>query len=125
MSASQSKDSGSPALGIGGATSGEAGSTPTHETMAETGGSGGEALTKPRDEEIAGSGASGKTQGDKLQHAVDAASGPEGAGTAATATARGAQNTRSQQAGIQETGLGTPETGGNQSEADLAPPYRP
>jgi hypothetical protein len=125
MSASQSKDSGSPALGIGGATSGEAGSTPTHETMAETGGSGGEALTKPRDEEIAGSGTSGKTQGDKLQHAVDAASRPEGAGTAATATARGAQDTRSQQAGIQETGLGTPETGGNQSEADLAPPYRP
>lgn len=125
MSASQSKSGDSPALGIGGATSGEAGSTPTHETMAETGGSGGDALTKPRDEEIAASGASGKTQGDKLQHAVDAASGPEGAGTAATATARGAQDTRSQQAGIQETGLGTPETGGNQSEADLAPPHQP
>ncbi|MFC5547079.1 hypothetical protein [Massilia aerilata] len=125
MSASQSKNGDSPALGIGGTTSGEAGSTPTHETMAETGGSGGDALTKPRDEEIAASGASGKTQGDKLQHAVDAAGGPEGAGTAATATARGAQDTRSQQAGIQETGLGTPETGGNQSEADLAPPYKP
>ncbi|CAH0197341.1 hypothetical protein SRABI118_01651 [Massilia sp. Bi118] len=125
MSASESKNSDSPALGIGGATSGEAGSTLTHESMAETGGSGGDALTKPRDEEIAGAGVSGKTQGDKLQHAVDAASGPEGAGTAATATARGAQDTRSQQAGIQETGLGTPETGGNQSEADLAPPHHP
>jgi len=125
MSASQSKSGDSPALGIGGATSGEAGSTPTHETMAETGGSGGDALTKPRDEEITASGAPGKTQGDKLQHAVDAASGPEGASTAATATARGAQDTRSQQAGIQQTGLGTPETGGNQSEADLAPPYQP
>jgi hypothetical protein len=57
-----------------------------------------------------------------LQHAVDAATESEGAGTAATATARGAQDTRSQQAGIQPTGLGTPETGGNQSPDDLAPP---
>jgi hypothetical protein len=53
---------------------------------------------------------------------VDAATESEGAGTAATATARGAQDTRSQQAGIQPTGLGTPETGGNQSPDDLAPP---
>jgi len=125
MSTQQSNNGDAPALGIGGPTSGEAGSTLTHETMAETGGSGGDALTKPRDEEIAGSGASGKNQGDKLQNAVDAASAPEGAGTAATATARGAQDTRSQQAGIQQTGLGTPETGGNQSEADLAPPHQP
>jgi hypothetical protein len=125
MSASESKNGDSPALGIGGDTSGEAGSTRTHETMAETGGSGGEALTKPHKEESAGSGSSGKIQGDALQHAVDVASAPEGAGTAATASARGAQDTRSQQAGIQETGLGTPETGGNQSEADLAPPRKP
>ncbi|WP_156328211.1 MULTISPECIES: hypothetical protein [unclassified Massilia] len=109
---------------IGHRTSGEAGSTPTHETMAETGGSGGDALTKPRDEEVRGAGRSDKDQGDALQHAVDVAAEPEGAGSAATATTRGAQDTRSHQAGIGETGLGTPETGGNQSEGDLAPPYQ-
>jgi hypothetical protein len=125
MNANQSNSGDSATLGIGGATSGEAGSTPTHETMAETGGSGGDALTKPRDEEAAASGDTTKVQGDKLQHSVDAATAPEGAGTAATATARGAQDTRSQQAGIGQTGLGTPETGGNQSEDDLAPPRQP
>ncbi|MCS0592430.1 hypothetical protein ACFQ09_05500 [Massilia norwichensis] len=125
MNANQTNSADSATLGIGGATSGEAGSTPTHETMAETGGSGGEALTKPRDEEAAASGDTNKVQGDKLQHAVDTAAGPEGAGTAATAIGRGAQDTRSQQAGISPTGLGTPETGGNQSEDDLAPPRQP
>ena len=124
MNANQS-NSGDATLGIGGATSGEAGATLTHETMAETGGSGGDALTKPRDEEMAASGDANKIQGDKLQDAVDAASSPEGAGTAATAVARGAQDTRSRQAGIGQTGLGTPETGGNQSEDDLAPPRQP
>ena len=125
MNANQSNSGDDATLGIGGPTSGEAGSTLTHETMAETGGSGGDALTKPRDEEAAASGDTNKVQGDKLQHAVDAASEPEGAGSAATATARGAQDTRSSQAGIGPTGLGTPETGGNQSEEDLAPPSQP
>jgi len=105
---------------IGGRTSGEAGATPDHETMAETGGSGGDALTQPRDIErapLAGSrqSADGNRQGE--QDVI-----PEGAGTAATATARGAQDTRSRQAGLGETGLGTPETGGNQDEGDLPPP---
>jgi hypothetical protein len=125
MNAQQGKDGDAGALGIGGVTSGEAGSTPTHESMAETGGSGGDALTKPKNEEAAGTGHAGmpdKRQGDALQHAVDVASQPEGAGTAATATGPGKQDTRSQQAGIKPTGLGTPETGGNQSEEDLAPP---
>jgi hypothetical protein len=124
MSAQQSKSGDSATLGVGGPTSGEAGSTLTHETMAETGGSGGDALTKPRNEETAepapGARQSARpdsSQGDNEEQA-------EGADTAATATARGAQDTRSRQAGIMETGLGTPETGGNQSEADLAPPYR-
>jgi hypothetical protein len=125
MSKQQSNHGESPVVGVGGPTSGEAGATLSHETMAETGGSGGEALTKPHKEESAGAGPSGKIQGDALQHAVDAASGAEGAGTAATATGRGAQDTRSQQAGIQPTGLGTPETGGNQSPEDLAPPRKP
>ena len=53
-----------------------------------------------------------------------AASEPEGAGSDATAIARGPQDTRSEQASPGSTGLGTPETGGNQSEGDLAPPYQ-
>jgi hypothetical protein len=124
MNTSQSKGGGDATIGIGGPTSGEAGSTLTHETMAETGGSGGTPLTKPRKEEAAGSRQSappGERQGgDAAKARPDA----EGAGTAATATGRGKQDTRSQQAGINETGLGVPETGGNQSEGDLAPPYR-
>ena len=120
MSTEQSKSGDSATLGVGGPTSGEAGSTLTHETMAETGGSGGDALTKPRNEEAAGSsqaGQPGNSQGGD-------AGQPEGAGTAATAIGPGAQDTRSQQAGIKSTGLGTPETGGNQSEDDLAPPHQ-
>jgi hypothetical protein len=128
MSTQQSNNGDSPVLGVGGPTSGEAGSTLSHETMAETGGSGGAPLTKPRKEESGRSmqsSESNKNQGDAMQNAVNAAAAPEGAGTAATATARGAQDTRSQQAGIQPTGLGTPETGGNQSPDDLAPPRQP
>jgi hypothetical protein len=115
MSAEQSK------VGIGGPTSGEAGSTLTHETMAETGGSGGSALTQPRKEESTEPSSGASQSG---QTSVDAKEA-EGAGTAATAIGRGAQDTRSQQAGINPTGLGTPETGGNQSEDDLAPPRQP
>jgi hypothetical protein len=105
---------------IGGVTSGEAGATPGHETMAETGGSGGDALTQPRDIETAplsGSGQSsdGAGAGDGV---------PEGAGTAATTIARGYQDTRGSQAGPGSTGLGTPETGGNQNEGDVTPPSR-
>jgi hypothetical protein len=48
----------------------------------------------------------------------------EGEGTAATAINRGYQDTRSRQASPGSTGLGSPETGGNQSEDDLAPPRR-
>jgi hypothetical protein len=131
MSTGQGKSEGktgdAPTIGVGGPTSGEAGSTPTHETMAETGGSGGAPLTKPRIEESARSMQSavpGKRQGDAMQGAVNAATQPEGAGTAATAAGRGPQDTRSQQAGVNQTGLGTPETGGNQSERDLAPPRK-
>jgi hypothetical protein len=104
----------STTLGVGGATSGEEGATLTHETMAETGGSGGDALTKPRREESAPSAATPRPDVD----GDDA----EGADTDATAIARGYQDTRSRQASPGSTGLGTPETGGNQNEADLAPP---
>ena len=49
---------------------------------------------------------------------------PEGAGTAATASTRGAQDTRASQAGSTSTGLGAPETGANQQVSDLAPPRK-
>jgi hypothetical protein len=120
MSAQQANGSGqdgqSAAIGIGGTTSGEEGATPDHETMAETGGSGGDALTQPRREESAPSTPYGEAA------AGEAEPEPEGAGTDATAIARGAQDTRSRQASPGDAGLGTPETGGNQSERDLAPP---
>lgn len=110
----------SAALGIGNLTSGEEGATLTHETMAETGGSGGEALTKPHREEAApGSARQDVQPGSRQDQSADDA---EGADTAATAIVRGAQDTRSHQASPGSTGLGAPETGGNQSERDLAPP---
>ena len=125
MSAGKSNSGDSGRLGVGGPTSGEEGSTLTHETMAETGGSGGSQQTKPRDEEAMDTapGASRSAQPGNSQGGAEAAQ-PEGAGTAATAVGRGAQDTRSRQAGINPTGLGTPETGGNQSEEDLAPPSK-
>jgi hypothetical protein len=107
-------------VGVGGETSGEEGATPTHETMAETGGSGGDALTKPRDVETAPRGTVSEDAARRQQD--DSAEEPEGAGIDATAIARGAQDTRSRQASPGSTGLGTPETGGNQDERDLAPP---
>lgn len=103
-------------IGVGNPTSGEEGSTLTHETMAETGGSGGPALTKPRPEEKAPS-----SRGNRQRASSDDA---EGADTAATAINRGYQDTRSRQASPGSTGLGAPETGANQDEGDLAPPRR-
>jgi hypothetical protein len=116
----------STTLGVGHRTSGEAGATCTHETMAETGGSGGAGLT-------------GNQVGDSRQQSDDAAGGPQPAsdnaqqvapdpcapsrhpapGSAIESGARGFQNTRSEQAGGTEYGLGTPETGANQEVADL------
>ncbi|WP_051971510.1 hypothetical protein [Massilia sp. 9096] len=116
-----SQDQASTTLGVGGATSGEAGSTLTHETMAETGGSGGAQQTLPKDLEVAPRApAPAPSAGDAIAGSTAAA--PEGAGLDATAIGRGYQDTRSAQAGPQPTGLGTPETGANQDESDLAPP---
>jgi hypothetical protein len=126
MSAQQSKSGDSGRLGVGGPTSGEQGSTLTHETMAETGGSGGVQQTKPRKEEAAEATPGARQSAQLGSSQADSRDvQPEGADTAATATGPGAQDTRSRQSGINPTGLGTPETGGNQSEADLAPPRKP
>jgi hypothetical protein len=107
----------STTIGVGNPTSGEEGSTLTHETMAETGGSG----TQPRAEEVAPSPRQSGEAGNRQGAPDDDA---EGADTAATAINRGYQDTRSRQASPGATGLGSPETGGNQSEDDLAPPRR-
>lgn len=106
----------SPALGIGRRTSGEAGATLTHETMAETGGSGGSGMTGYD------AGAPAPTEAGR-----DAAGHEAHSGTAmrqsrdemADSGARGYQDTRSEQAGGTGTGLGTPETGANQNAEDL------
>jgi hypothetical protein len=98
----------SATVGIGGRTSGEAGSTPTHETMAETGGSG---LARNQ---------AGQPQASDKDAARSRQDGKAGkADSAMRSGARGFQDTRSYQAGGTGTGLGTPETGANQVPGDL------
>lgn len=101
----------STTLGVGGATSGQQGATPSHETQQETGGSGGDGLSRNQSGETANapSGAPAASR-----HVV-------AEGSAMTNIGRGPQDTRPNQASPTGTGLGTPETGGNQSEADLPP----
>jgi hypothetical protein len=121
-------DEASTTLGIGGRTSGEAGSTLTHETMAETGGSGGPGLTRneglsrqdqeARARQSAGDSAMNTTVRSSSKRPTGASSdAAESRGT--DSGARGFQDTRSRQAGGYPTGLGTPETGANQDAADL------
>ena len=117
-----SGDGQSVTIGVGNPTSGEEGATLTHETMQETGGSGGDALTKPRDLEAAPPAPVSSDAAQRQQ--ADATAAPEAAGSDATAIASGYQDTRSSQAGRGDTGLGTPETGGNQNESDLPPPRK-
>ena len=114
MSAQQGHE---PTIGVGGPTSGEAGSTLTHETMAETGGSGVNQQAEDKEQRS-------KPQAPAADPGNRQGAEPEGAGTDATAVGRGYQDTRSAQAGKLPTGLGAPETGGNQDERDLAPPRK-
>jgi hypothetical protein len=103
----------SETVSVGGLTSGEEGATPTHETMQETGGSGGAGLTRHEGDtpgEPAPAGRAGQSRQECEPEAVD---------SAITHVVRGFQDTRSHQAGGTETGLGTPETGANQTPADL------
>ncbi|MGG7604894.1 hypothetical protein [Massilia sp. BKSP1R2A-1] len=104
----------STTLGVGGVTSGQEGASPTRETQQETGGSGGDGLTRNQAGETtnAPSGAPGRA------HA-------EAPDSAMTHAGRGPQDTRPNQADPNArtgTGLGTPETGGNQDASDLPPP---
>ncbi|WP_020654103.1 hypothetical protein [Massilia niastensis] len=116
------QDDPSTTLGVGGSTSGQQGATPTHETQQETGGNGGDGLTRNQ------SGATTNApDGNAEQGGATGQGGMSGkAGDSAmTHTGRGAKDTRQEQAGSTGTGLGTPETGGNQDEGDLPPTITP
>ena len=106
----------STTLGVGGDTSGQQGATPAHETQQETGGSGGDGLARNQ----VGDTTNAPDGGPAGTHPQDQAPG-----SAMTHTARGAQDTRPDQASPTATGLGTPETGGNQAEGDLPPREAP
>jgi hypothetical protein len=80
-----------------------------------SGGSGGEQMTRSLHDTGSDAPVPPVEQGESLENA------PEGAGLAATATTRGPVDTHSHQAGGTATGLGVPETGGNQKPGDLAP----
>jgi len=103
-------------LGVGGETSGETGERPAHDSQRETGGSGGSGLTGSQVGEekhaVAKPAAplAGEEACDLPAEAIDSGMGP---------VARGPQDTRSEQGGWTRTGLGAPETGGNQSVEDL------
>ena len=101
----------STTLGVGGDTSGQQGATPSHETQQETGGSGGDGLTRNQSGETANA-----PDGSPVGSSPAAAEG-----SAMTNIGRGPQDTRPNQASDTGTGLGTPETGGNQDESDLPP----
>jgi hypothetical protein len=116
---SGSHESPSTTLGLGGLTSGEAGATPCHETMQETGGSGGAQLTYSTGEIDT---APGQRSANSPESDSTAECRPEADGSALQSHSRGALDTRSHQAGGTGTGLGAPETGANQSPEDLPPP---
>lgn len=75
------------------------------QDMAETGGSGGDGLTRHE-----GDGVPGNTGAqEKPRH------------PATESGALGAEDTRLEQAGVSDTGLGSAETGANQAPDDMAP----
>lgn len=106
------QDDPSTTIGVGGVTSGQQGATPSHETQQETGGGGGHGLTRNQSGETTNAPSGEAAQGGIIGEAAD---------SAMTHIGRGAQDTRSAQSGRGPTGLGTPETGGNQDEGDLPP----
>lgn len=112
-------------VGIGGQTSGQKGSTPSHESQEETGGNGGPGMTRNQSGPSVNA-PDGTEAGAPLVTDGSAAPAPEAPRTdapdsAATHTNPGAQDTRPDQAGPKVTGMGAPETGGNQNAGDLPP----
>ena len=112
-------------VGIGNQTSGQQGATPSHESQTETGGNGGPGLTRNQSGPYvnAPDGAEGNeppiTDGSAAPQPEAPSTVP--LDTAATHTNPGAQDTRPGQAGPKVTGMGAPETGGNQTAGDLPP----
>jgi hypothetical protein len=113
----QNAGGGDASVGVGPGNDRQGGAAAEDGSQRDSGGSGGKQMTRGLDD--TGSGAPSGTIGAK-DGAPDAA--PEGEGSALTAATRGAQDTHSRQAGTTPTGLGAPETGANQSAADLALP---
>ena len=107
--------SASTTVGIGGTTSGQAGATPSHETQQETGGSGGAQLTHSTGEADAAPGTT------PAGSAAAPEQPPEAQDSAVQTGARGHLDTTSQQAGGTGTGIGSRESGANQSQEDLPP----
>ena len=112
----------STTIGVGGLTSGQSGATPSHETQRETGGSGGEQLTGNQD--AAAAARTGARQAARPAPTEPAGSASEPDHSSMHSGARGAFDTRSDQGGGTGTGLGSPESGANQSEEDLPPATR-
>ncbi|MGF6272404.1 hypothetical protein ABIB38_000760 [Massilia sp. UYP11] len=115
-------------VGVGGQTSGQQGASPSHESQAETGGNGGPGLTRNQSGPYVNApdgteGAVPDTAATSVE-TLDAAPRTESVDATMTHANPGAQDTRAGQAGPRETGLGTPETGGNQDARDL-PPVQP
>lgn len=111
------QDEASTTMGVGGPTSGQAGATPTHESQAETGGSGGAQLTHSQGEiQATPDGKQAAAPG-----APDGAPEADAVDSAMQTGARGAQDTRAEQGGGTGTGLGSRESGANQSAQDLPP----
>lgn len=134
MSQSPSQQNGqgeaSASVAVGGVTSGQQGATPSHESQEETGGNGGPGLTRNQSGPYVNA-PDGVREGDPTVQgasveALDTAAPQrtESADAAMTHANPGAQDTRADQAGVRDTGLGAPETGGTQDARDL-PPTRP
>ena len=124
-----SQDDASASVAVGGRTSGQQGATPDHESQEETGGNGGPGLTRNQSGPYVNA-PDGAASGDPTVSAtatsdsvevLEAGARTETADAAMTHANPGAQDTRSSQAGPRATGLGTPETGGNQDAGDLPP----
>ena len=123
--ATQSPGSDDATVGIGRQTSGQQGATPSHESQTETGGNGGPGLTRNQSGPYVN--APDGTEGNEPPFTDGSAAPPPEApstvplDTAATHANPGAQDTRPGQAGPKVTGMGAPETGGNQTASDLPP----
>jgi hypothetical protein len=113
MGTQNTGDTGSQSVGVGQGNDSHA------PSQRDSGGSGGAQLTRNLEDLNV---EAPSTPVDQIAEAPAVA--PEGAGSAATAATRGYQDTHSSQAGSTGTGLGAPETGGNQQASDLPPPRK-